>query len=133
MEELRRRLRRRHDLERFDTHFERTRDGTILYRPPGAPVGLPLAPFDHADLRERFVRRHRLDTVLRWAALVGGLFVGYRKWDATHSLLEFALPALIGAGAAFLLGLKTHLSLLDPLEQERVALAKRNAVSRTVH
>ena len=46
---------------------------------------------------------------------------------------SMALNVGIGAGAAFLLGLKTHLSLLDPLEQERVALAKRNAVGRPLH
>ena len=125
--------RHRQDLARFDDHFERSRDGSILYRPPGAPTGLLVSGKDHADLRDRFVRRHRLDLVIGWLAIAGGAFLGYRNWTFSHSLLEFAIPVSIGLAAAFLLNLKTHLSLLEPLEKERERMAKRAVASRALH
>ena len=112
-------VRRQDVIDSFDSNFREMEDGTILFQPPRAEVGVPVTWEEYHAVMAAFETRHMINMAITWALLAaGGAFGLY------HVLAEDRyLPFFIGVGAATLLSFLLHLrdgtGLLLPFLERR--------------
>ncbi len=117
-------LRRQDVIDKFDASFLEDEDGTILFQPPRAVVGLPITWEEYRQTLDAFERVHRANMLAMWAVLAIAAGFGIFKVIAEDDYLAFFLALGAAWFFSFLLHLRDGMAVLLPLALRREELEK---------